>query len=199
MTGTLPPALVIQELVSAGLLRRPDVHFVERRRFADAFARFVPAGRRPLVRIRAEERERFVRVWVEDNGVGVPPGQEERIFGVFERLNESATRPGTGIGLAIVRRGMERMGGRAGVTRAAESEGSRFWVDVPRVDGPPRPGLEDAGGDAQAECGRGHCILLGATSGFTPFSTRAHRTTQWIPTSSLWWRSSWASRSYSSP
>jgi signal transduction histidine kinase len=87
------------------------------------------------VRIWAEENDGFVRVWVEDNGVGIPPGQEERIFRVFERLSESAARPGTGIGLAIVRRGMERMGGRAGVARPLEGEGSRFWIDVPHADG----------------------------------------------------------------
>ena len=96
--------------------------------------KFVPVGRPPEVRIRAEENDGFVRLWVEDNGIGVPPGQEERIFRVFERLSESAARPGTGIGLAIVRRGMERMGGRAGVVSRTDGEGSRFWVDVPTKD-----------------------------------------------------------------
>jgi PAS domain S-box-containing protein len=97
--------------------------------------KFVPVGRHPQVRIWAQEIDGFVRVWVEDNGVGIPPGQEERIFRVFERLSESAARPGTGIGLAIVRRGMERMGGRAGVARPIEGEGSRFWIDVPQAEG----------------------------------------------------------------
>jgi signal transduction histidine kinase len=97
--------------------------------------KFVPVGRTPQLRIYAEEQERFVRVWVEDNGIGIPSGQEERIFRVFERLSESAARPGTGIGLAIVRRAMERMGGRAGVVRRADGDGSRFWVDVPRAEG----------------------------------------------------------------
>ena len=96
--------------------------------------KFVPTGRRPEVRIGAEQNDGFVRLWVEDNGVGVPPGQEERIFRVFERLSQSAARPGTGIGLAIVRRGMERMGGRAGVVSRTDAEGSRFWVDVPAKD-----------------------------------------------------------------
>ncbi|RMH16019.1 MAG: PAS domain S-box protein, partial [Gemmatimonadetes bacterium] len=92
--------------------------------------KFVPEGRTPRVTIRAEERDDVVRLWVEDNGVGVPEGQEERIFRVFERLDEAAERPGTGIGLAIVRRGMERIGGRAGVE--ARDEGSAFWIEVPR-------------------------------------------------------------------
>ncbi len=93
-------------------------------------AKFVPQGRTPEVRVRCEEREERIRIWVEDNGIGVPEGQEERIFGVFERLDQSSERPGTGIGLAIVRRGMERIGGEAGVER--RSVGSAFWVDVPR-------------------------------------------------------------------
>jgi len=93
-------------------------------------AKFVPEDRTPEIAIRCEEREERVRIWVEDNGIGVPEGQESRIFGVFERLDQTSDRPGTGIGLAIVRRGMERMGGEAGVERRAV--GSAFWVDVPR-------------------------------------------------------------------
>ena len=93
-------------------------------------AKFVPEERTPEISIRCEEREARVRIWVEDNGIGVPEGQEERIFGVFERLDQSSERPGTGIGLAIVRRGMERIGGETGVDR--RSVGSSFWVDIPR-------------------------------------------------------------------
>ena len=74
---------------------------------------------------------------VQDNGIGIPPGQEERIFRVFERLTEGGTQPGTGIGLAIVRRGMERVGGRAGVEANPSGGGSCFWVDIPRVEGTP--------------------------------------------------------------
>ena len=101
--------------------------------------KFARVGTPPRVRVWAEEQDAFVRVWVEDNGIGVPPGQEERIFGVFERLSQSAARPGTGIGLAIVRRGMERMGGRAGVIARPDGNGSRFWVDVPQEGTRRRP------------------------------------------------------------
>lgn len=94
--------------------------------------KFVPDGGRPQIRVRAEERDASTRLWVEDNGIGVPPGQEERIFRVFERLAESGQRPGTGIGLAIVRRGMERIGGLAGVKRREHGPGSAFWLDIPR-------------------------------------------------------------------
>ena len=93
-------------------------------------AKFVPEERSPEIVIRCDEREERVQIWVEDNGIGVPEGQEDRIFGVFERLDQASDRPGTGIGLAIVRRGMERIGGKTGVERRAV--GSAFWVDIPR-------------------------------------------------------------------
>ena len=95
--------------------------------------KFTSAGHPPRIRLRAQEGERFVRLWVEDSGIGVPPGQEDRIFRVFERLTEGGSRPGTGIGLAVVRRGMERMGGRSGVVVDPKREGSSFWVDILHV------------------------------------------------------------------
>ena len=99
--------------------------------------KFVSEGERPHIRIRAEERGPWVRLSVQDNGIGIPPGQEERIFRVFERLTEGGTHPGTGIGLAVVRRGMERVGGSAGVEANPSGGGSCFWVDIPRVEGTP--------------------------------------------------------------
>ncbi len=92
--------------------------------------KFAREGVPPEVRIRAEPMESEVRLWVEDNGTGVPPEQTKRIFRTFERLTKTQSRPGTGIGLAIVRRGMERMGGSAGVEPGA-SHGSRFWIQLP--------------------------------------------------------------------
>ena len=93
--------------------------------------KFVAPGRRPQVRVRGESDERTARVWVEDNGIGIPAGQEERIFGVFERLGDGSGRPGTGIGLAIVRRGVQRVGGTCGV-QPRPGGGSAFWFEVPR-------------------------------------------------------------------
>jgi signal transduction histidine kinase len=93
--------------------------------------KFVADDRTPEIRIRTEERAGLIRLWVEDNGVGIPKGQEERVFGMFERLAESGNRPGTGIGLAIVRRGLQRIGGECGVERRPEG-GSAFWIDVPK-------------------------------------------------------------------
>ena len=90
--------------------------------------KFVPEDRAPEITIRLEDLTHRLRLWVEDNGIGIPAGQEERIFRVFERLTDEEKRPGTGIGLAIVRRGMERIGGSAGVERL--DNGSAFWIEL---------------------------------------------------------------------
>ncbi len=85
---------------------------------------------RPRILIRAEHRGPMARILVEDNGIGIAPQHQQRIFNVFERLNDVSEFPGTGIGLAIIRRAVARMGGACGV----ESEpgmGSTFWIDLP--------------------------------------------------------------------
>jgi signal transduction histidine kinase len=91
--------------------------------------KFTRPGERPRVRVQSEERGLFVRVWVEDKGIGIAPQHHERIFGVFERLNVRERYPGMGIGLATVRRAVARMGGACGV-ESREGEGSRFWVEL---------------------------------------------------------------------
>lgn len=95
--------------------------------------KFVPADVAPHVRVHMEDRDGRRRLWVEDNGIGIAPEHQQRIFRVFERLHGGETFPGTGIGLAIVRRGAERMGGDVGV-ESASGQGSRFWVDLPVED-----------------------------------------------------------------
>ena len=72
----------------------------------------------------------ILRVWVEDNGIGIEKEFHEKIFGLFERLHPSHAFPGTGLGLAIVRKGVERMGGKVGL-ESRPNQGSRFWVDLP--------------------------------------------------------------------
>jgi PAS domain S-box-containing protein len=94
--------------------------------------KFVDPGTCPRVRISAEEGEAAVRVWVEDNGIGISKEHQERIFGLFQRLHSEREFPGTGIGLAIVRKGVERMRGRTGVESSA-GRGSRFWIELPRA------------------------------------------------------------------
>jgi PAS domain S-box-containing protein len=92
--------------------------------------KYVAPGVAPRVRIRADRRGATARLWVEDNGIGIAPEDHERIFRAFERLHGRESYDGTGIGLAIVRRAVERMGGSAGVD-SQEGKGSRFWIELP--------------------------------------------------------------------
>src|SRR5882724_3775051 len=92
--------------------------------------KFMPAGRVPEITVRSELHGPNVRLWVEDNGIGIKPDHQHRIFRIFERLPTNGNYEGTGIGLAIVRKAAEKMGGAAGV----ESDGltgSRFWIELP--------------------------------------------------------------------
>jgi signal transduction histidine kinase len=87
--------------------------------------------RPPRLRLRAEEKAGFIRVWVEDNGVGIAPEYLEQIFRLFIRLDRGKY-PGTGAGLALVQKGVERMGGRVGV-ESMPGQGSRFWIELAKA------------------------------------------------------------------
>ena len=91
--------------------------------------------RRLLVRLRTERRGDLVRLWVEDNGIGIKPEHQARIWGMFERVHPQHLYEGTGIGLAIVRKTVERMNGSMGVESDGIS-GSQFWIQLPGVDLP---------------------------------------------------------------
>jgi signal transduction histidine kinase len=73
-----------------------------------------------------------VRLWVEDNGIGVESEALGKIFDIFQRLHSEYE--GTGIGLAIVRKAVERMGGAVGVL-SEPGKGSRFWIELPEAPG----------------------------------------------------------------
>ncbi len=111
--------------------------------------KFVAPGTKPRVRISAEKfvlqppsqaqpssqaaskggpraNAKMVRIWVADNGIGIAERYWEKIFAMFQRLD--VHYEGTGIGLSIVRKAAERMGGKAGV-ESELGKGSRFWLD----------------------------------------------------------------------
>lgn len=92
--------------------------------------KFVRPGVLPLVSITAERVATMVRVTVSDNGIGIPESAQGRIFNVFERLHSAEEYPGTGIGLAIVKKGVERMGGRVGVA-SNQDGGAVFCLEMP--------------------------------------------------------------------
>jgi signal transduction histidine kinase len=84
------------------------------------------------VRIYHQERAGRIRLCVEDNGIGIEPEYHRRIFQPFERLHPRDGHEGTGIGLAIVRKAVERMGGSVGVESDGKT-GSCFWFELSAV------------------------------------------------------------------
>lgn len=94
--------------------------------------KFARPGEAPVIQIDAVATSEFVRLRIADRGIGVPLEQRERIFHLFERLHGPDQYPGTGVGLALVKRAANRMGGKCGV-EDNPGGGSCFWVDFPSV------------------------------------------------------------------
>jgi PAS domain S-box-containing protein len=87
----------------------------------------------PRIVIEASRRDGGVDVSVRDNGVGFDMKFHDRIFSIFQRLHRAEDYPGTGIGLAIVRKAMERMGGRVRA-QSRPAEGATFTLHLPETD-----------------------------------------------------------------
>jgi PAS domain S-box-containing protein len=96
--------------------------------------KFVAPGVRPEVTLCTKAKANEVRLLVEDNGIGISAENQKQIFGIFQRLHPNATYPGTGIGLAIVQKAVQRMGGRVGV-ESTLGKGSKFWLQLRRGGG----------------------------------------------------------------
>jgi signal transduction histidine kinase len=96
-------------------------------------AKFVAPGTRPRIEISAQREAGNVRLAIADNGIGIKPEYQSRLFGLFERLGADQRFAGTGIGLAIVRRAVQRMGGS--VTASSDGKtGSTFVVTLPAAE-----------------------------------------------------------------
>ncbi len=89
--------------------------------------KFVSEGLVPEIRVRTERLDENVRIWFEDNGIGIAPAHQERIFEIFGQVHAEKRYGGTGIGLAIVRKAVQRMNGAIGV-ESEPGQGSRFWI-----------------------------------------------------------------------
>jgi PAS domain S-box-containing protein len=94
--------------------------------------KFVREGQQPIVRISTERRGDMVRVFVKDNGIGIAAERLNRAFEMFERLHSAGSYEGTGVGLAIVRRAVQRMKGHVGVASEV-GKGTTFWLELPGV------------------------------------------------------------------
>jgi len=93
-------------------------------------AKFVSPGTIPHIEISAEPADGDrIRVWFRDNGIGISPENQQRVFRLFERIHADTEYEGTGIGLSIVRKAAERMGAQVGV-ESNLGEGSKFWIQL---------------------------------------------------------------------
>ncbi|MCI0744633.1 MAG: ATP-binding protein, partial [Verrucomicrobia subdivision 3 bacterium] len=95
--------------------------------------KFVAPETVPKVVVRTVTVGRQVRIWVEDNGIGIAPEHRDRLFKIFGRIHPEHKYEGTGIGLAIVKKAAERMGGTAGF-ESEPGNGSRFWVQLNKAE-----------------------------------------------------------------
>ena len=117
--GDLPRDLVTSRLVLTQVLHNLVANALK----------FVDLGTVPVIRIDGHVRNGLATFRVSDNGLGIERGQEERIFEPFKRLHSRDAFPGSGIGLAICRRLVERLGGRIWVE--PQDPGSTFVMELP--------------------------------------------------------------------
>lgn len=89
--------------------------------------KFVSPGVSPKVRVWTESAQGVITLWIQDNGIGIAPEYQSRLFRMFERLHPDLNYEGTGVGLAIVRKAVNRMGGDVGV-QSDGHHGASFWV-----------------------------------------------------------------------
>jgi len=101
------------------------------RNYLDNAIKFTGKVAEPCIEVGSKENAESCLLWVRDNGIGFDMKYHDRIFDIFQRLNVSEDFPGTGIGLAIVRKAMERMGGRAWAT-SEPGHGATFYLEIPK-------------------------------------------------------------------
>jgi len=101
------------------------------RNYLDNAIKFTGKVSAPRIEVGSKEDAESCVLWVRDNGIGFDMEHHEQIFDIFQRLNVADDYPGTGIGLAIVRKAMERMGGRAWA-ESKPGAGATFYLEIPK-------------------------------------------------------------------
>lgn len=84
----------------------------------------------PRIEFGCRQEGELITLWIRDNGIGFDMKYSQRIFEIFERLHRQEDYPGTGVGLALVRKAMHRMGGEVRV-ESAPGEGATFYLQLP--------------------------------------------------------------------
>lgn len=119
------------------VLQRPLLHVMANEMFliqslANLFnnaVKFVAPGTAPKVEIWTERRGDQIRIFVKDNGIGIKKEHQARIFGLFERAHQDKSYEGTGVGLAIARKSVEKMAGTIGI-ESDGINGCAFWIEL---------------------------------------------------------------------
>jgi PAS domain S-box-containing protein len=101
------------------------------RNLVDNALKFTPADRAPEIRIEAHEQDGTVHLQVADRGMGFDMKHHDRVFGMFQRLHRQDQIPGTGIGLAMAHKAVERMGGRIWA-HSTPGQGTTFHLELPQ-------------------------------------------------------------------
>ncbi|MEL6671866.1 MAG: ATP-binding protein [Bacteroidota bacterium] len=96
----------------------------------DNAMKYVATDRKPLIRISCTTDHQYHRVKVEDNGLGIEAAHQEQIFGLFKRLHTYESYPGTGLGLSLCEKILEKHGGQIGV-ESIVGQGSTFFFRLP--------------------------------------------------------------------
>jgi PAS domain S-box-containing protein len=122
INGEIPPVLAHEASLSQCIFN-----------LLDNALKFVPENTAPSVKISALKDGRQVRISFSDNGIGIEPRHQERIFQIFERVHPAEMYAGTGIGLSIVKKAVQRMGGTVGV-ESDVGKGATFWIQLPAAE-----------------------------------------------------------------
>ncbi len=94
--------------------------------------KFTASGVQPGVELRTQVRGGVCRIEIRDNGIGIAPKDQTRLFAPFAQLHGVEEYPGLGLGLATVRKAVTLMGGRVGLC-SSPGQGSTFWIELNTV------------------------------------------------------------------